>query len=253
MHIKTPQKVNQEINKGGVFLIVLVALFIRILISYQMEIISKDGVIYLSLAQYIKEGNLSLVLAHRFHPLYPLTIALLSYLIGSLELSGKIISIISGTSLVIIAYWIIRPFLYPRQIYLTLLLIALHPRLVSYSSDVLSDPLYFFLFMIGLFFIFRVVFMRSLFSAFLTGIFCGISYLVRPEGLLLAIFVFISICYILFIKHINIKKALYIGFIAFLGFMLTGGPYIYYLKQSTGHIILTKKKTLSQMVEGKKD
>ncbi|MBW2123446.1 MAG: glycosyltransferase family 39 protein [Deltaproteobacteria bacterium] len=92
------------LHRYSLLILICLAAGVRIYLFAFTYVISRDGVVYLALAGYFREGNLGKGLSHDFHPLYSLVIAALSYLIPGSALAGQVVSLVSGSLLVVPIY-----------------------------------------------------------------------------------------------------------------------------------------------------
>ena len=102
-----------------------------------------------------------------------------------------------------------------------------------------SDILNCFLILTSIFFITVLVEKDKSIFAILAGSFFALSYLTRPEGILLFLMIFICLVFLKTLSLISISyKKIFVFFLVFLLFI---SPYILYLKNTTGKWSLSGK------------
>jgi len=235
------------LHRYSLLILICLAAGVRIYLFAFTYVISRDGVVYLALAGYFKEGNLGKGLSHDFHPLYSLVIAALSYLIPGSALAGQVVSLVSGSLLVVPIYLLGKDLFGQRAGFLTGIIVAFHPYLARVSADVLSEGLYVFLFAGAVCAAWKSLKTRSLVGLFLTGILGALAYLTRPEGIGVVIVAGFWIFMIQRPSPVQRRDLAALGLLVF-GFLIFASPYLVYLKKDTGHWILTRKKSIKGLV-----
>jgi 4-amino-4-deoxy-L-arabinose transferase-like glycosyltransferase len=223
---------------------------IRVLAWSRTTVLFNDGPVLLSIAQAMGEGRWDEVFAHPFHPLYPLSVWLLGQ--GSLdpEVAGVVVSIAGGL-LSIAALHVFWRTLFDRQVaWLGAWVVALHPSAVDFSSDVMSDGLYVGLYLAGLAALARAVMRPALRPALLAGVFSGLAYWVRPEGVGLLIVALVLLG--LRAMRDGAERRRWLGALA--GLLLVGvllaSVYVAVVESRTGEAALTRKKSIRGLVTG---
>lgn len=197
-----------------------------------------DSVIYMSMARRFLEGQPEFLIHPMWPPLYPFISALFYQIFHDWLTAARMVSVVFGSLLVIPFYLIIRDLLgkYPA-ILASLMLTFLKPVTVA-STAPLSEALVMFCFWSGFYLLWICLRGKHLILALLGGIFWGLAYLTRPEG------VFALIGFLLFslscLVWLNISKLLkkppslasfspkrlaLILILAIAGFALTYTPY----------------------------
>lgn len=164
-----------------ILLLFTLALILRLVLLRYRHCIETDGVAYVAIARgLIQHGTLEDTL---FPPFYPALLGLTSLLVGDYELSGRIISAIAG-SLLVIPVFLLGERLYSRRIgYLAATLVVFYPALVEFSTYVLTESSYTFLFTCVVLAT-LVAFKRQRWPFFaISGVLLGLGYLIRPEAL----------------------------------------------------------------------
>lgn len=220
---------------------------VRIYLFAFTYIISRDGVVYLRLGEYFKQGNLAKGLAHDYHPLYSTLITAFSYLLPDSPLGGQIISIIAGSLLVVPIFYLGRDLFNESIGFVSGLLVAFHPYLARISADVLSDPLYILLFVTATCLGWKALKTKSLLGFFLTGVFTALAYLTRPEGI--GVLLVVGFWILIIERSASSYRRNLTAFVLLVfGFLILASPYLVYLREDTGHWILTRKKSMKGLI-----
>ncbi len=223
------------------------ATIVRIYLWVFTYVISRDGVTYVTLGGYFSRGNLAKGLAHDYHPLYSMLIAALSYAFPDKQSAGQIISIISGSLLVVPIFYLGREIFDESIGFLSGLLVAFHPYLARISADVLSDSLYILLFVSGSCMGWKALRRESILGFFLTGVLTAFAYLTRPEGI--GVLLVVGFWILIIEKSPSSYRRNLTGFVLLVfGFLLFASPYLIYLREDTGHWILTRKKSVKGLI-----
>ncbi len=167
---------------------VVLALALRALASARSAVIFNDGPTFLALARAFAHGEFAAALGHPFHPLYPISIALLHRLFSlpegdALLLTAKTVSVFSGGLAVACLWSWLRSAFGRRAAAVGALALAVHPGAVGLSADVQSDGLYLALFLAAVAALWRALVSNSAWRAGAAGALSGLAYLTRPEGL----------------------------------------------------------------------
>ena len=182
------------------FLIVIIGLFIRV--YYFVGLNWSDDVYYVYLAHQVLEGEFkpSHMTSLRLAMIFPL--AFFFKIFGYSQISGVLYPLICSIGNIILAYILAKLVLGEKAGLISALIMAFYPLDVNYATWIMPDvPLSFFhglsvyLFLLG-------EKNRSSFKMILSGIFVGISYLLKYSGLLILIF---FACYI-FIRFLIYRK-----------------------------------------------
>jgi hypothetical protein len=223
---------------------------IRALAWSRTIVLFNDGPVLLSIAQAIGEGRWDEVFAHPFHPLYSLNVWLLAQGALDLEVAGVLVSI-GGGLLSIAALHAFWRTLFDREVaWLGSWIVALHPSAVDFSSDVMSDGLYVGLYLTGLAALARAVMRPALGPALLAGVFSGLAYWVRPEGIGLLL---VGVA-LLGLRAMSDRAARWRWLGGLAGLLLVGvllaSVYVALVDARTGEAALTRKKSIRGLVTG---
>jgi hypothetical protein len=185
-HHETEDRVEQPVpwwrRHADVWVLLGVALGVRIVAVGRTAVIFNDGPIFLALAELMEAGRWNEALAHAYHPLYPMLIQLARF--GSLEAEAVAVglSVLAGC----LAVLGLRAFLVQawdrRVAFIGAFLLAVHPYAIRFSADVQSDALYLALFTSGVACVYKALRERRIGLACAAGALSGLAYLARPEG-----------------------------------------------------------------------
>ncbi len=165
--------------------LLLLALALRIAAAANTAVINHDGARFTMSARAMLAGDwdAALNVEPRMPPLYPLAIAALSFLTGSLGLAGVVISVLCGTLLVVPIYLLARAMWDDRVAFLTGLVVAILPDLALTSGDVWTEPLFLLCFFGSIAAIWFAAERPSIGLHALAGLLGGLAVNTRPEGL----------------------------------------------------------------------
>ncbi len=180
--LKSDRKID-IFNDKYIWILLVISLSVRIYMSFFTYIISNDSVAYIRNAKYFAGGDFSSGLAHDYHPLYSLFMAVLYKVIPNMELSGTIVSVSFG-ALTVMVFYLIGKDVFDRKIsFVSATILALHPDAVRFSADIISEPTYFFFFISALGLGFLAITNRRALLFVLAGMSSALAYLTRPEGI----------------------------------------------------------------------
>ncbi|MGB9677246.1 MAG: glycosyltransferase family 39 protein, partial [Candidatus Ratteibacteria bacterium] len=200
----------------------------------------------------IKEGNFEKALSIPGHPLYPFLISLLSRDPGHVEIVGRLISLFFGIITFFIIYLLIKEEIGQKEALLTILFYTFHPYLVTYSGMMLTEATYWGLLVLSIYFFWTGLRREKIWRMIPAGIFLGLSYLTRPEGIG---YIFIYLIWIIVVVIIRNKKWLkgLIQLVLLIIFtFIFALPYILYIHKETGHWLISKKAVwVKSQISGK--
>jgi len=218
-------------------LILFLGVILRIIDILNASGIELDGVFYAKMAEHFSKGNYKEALNGVFPPFYPMLIAFFYLLINDLEYSGRIASTIMGILIILFFYFAIKKMNNKKKALCASLFIAIHPYLVRFSAQVLSESTAIFVFTVAIFLFYWGWTENKSFYTGLSGILLGFAYLTRPEYIVYIIPMSIILIFIRRLKHLLLIN------ICFFTIIL---PYIFYLRLDTGIWIISKKAILAK-------
>lgn len=190
-----------------------------------------DDAMYMSMARSFYEGNLNAIIHPFWMPLYPLVSAFFFRFVQNWTFASELTSAVSGIMLLVPIYFVGKYYV-GRIVGLlsAFLLIFLFP-LVYASHESYAESLEVFLFWMGTLFYLKALDTKKIIFAFLSGIFWGLTFLTRTEGL----FVIVGLlAFNLLLTGLTIKKKFKISnvylkiilFVLFFGYLMTKYPYL---------------------------
>jgi len=214
------------------------ALILRLVVGHAIGVVETDGVRYITIArQFQATGN---PFDPLFHPLYPVILGLLQWVIRDWETAGRLVATAFGVALLVPAFALARDVIGRPVALLTAALLAVHPGLVRNSSSVLADSTYAFLLAAGVWLGWRAIAAAHRALLPVAGVVLGLAYLVRPEAALYLV----SLLIVALI--LAVRDRTWLGWAPWIvgglvGFSLMAAPYLVYLRRSLGHWTLSGK------------
>jgi 4-amino-4-deoxy-L-arabinose transferase-like glycosyltransferase len=218
-------------------------------------VIDVDGAYYASLAQAFARGDWVAALSTKWPLLYPFLTAVAARILplsqalaepSRFELAARLVSAIAGTLILIPFYLLVRRLLPAFWAGVALLLVAVHPRLVHYSTTALTEMTYTLLLVSGLATLAfcypkldgsqtdrpergtRVA--PSTKASIVAGVFFGLAFLVRSEGLVLGLFLWLAV--VIHSYRSGFRRRLYVGLA--LSLIVIAAPYLLFLRGELG-------------------
>jgi 4-amino-4-deoxy-L-arabinose transferase-like glycosyltransferase len=215
------------------------ALAIRLLVAEYLSVIEPDGVAYVAIAREFQTTGSPF--DPLFHPLYPIAVALAEPLIGGWEATGRWVSALFGALVVLPAFALARGVVGRQAALLSVILVAIHPRLVLNSASVLCETTYTFLLVSSVLAARRGLTAGPHALIALAGLGFGLAYLVRPEGAMYLAGL-LAVVLVMVVRGRGPKAALLPwAAAAVLVFVAVVAPYVWYLSDVWGHVTLSGK------------
>lgn len=230
-------------NRTDLILMTLLCVIALVIRSYFVQfylVISADGVGYAEIARSLfKPGGIAS--ATHFPPFYPFLVALCNLLLSDVELSGRIVSIVMGSLLMVPIYLLGKRF-FDRRVALLACILALTWGTMRYlSCEVMSQATYSALLFSAVYLFDRAAVRRSVSRSIATGVVMGLAYLTRPEAFIIfALATPFAVAYII-TDGDTWRKALKLVIPAWLAFWVLAFPYVLLLHHETGAWQLTAK------------
>ncbi len=224
--------------------IVLVALGFRIFLFRFRYAIGFDEPHYLQLAASAVLNGFKNILHPHWSPMYPSLIAVMSLLVKDFELAGRLVSAISGSLVVLPAFFLTQELFNRKTAYFIAVLIALYPPLAFISTSVLTESVYILLSISGVTIGWFALKKHSIIMGLITGVLFGMSYLTRPDGIgYLIVFLCVGIVLVLYNIFSKAKKArlIVILLVSTIVFLAISSPYLIYLRKTVGKWTLSLK------------
>jgi hypothetical protein len=172
-------------NVKCIWLVFLLTLAVRLAAAANTCAISADGPEYVKVAKWYLAGEYGKAIRHAYHPLYPILVAAFFSLIGNWELAGQAISVLFSALTAFPLYWLARRLFEERHALVAGVLYAFWPFAATTSVSVLTTGLFIGFFSFAVWASVEAVATRHLRYFPLVGLFCGLAYLVRIDGLVL--------------------------------------------------------------------
>jgi len=215
-------------------LLLLIAFIFRFYLVFQTYVIERDGISYIDIAQKYLHNDFLGALSQRYPPIYPLFIGFFSFLTGNLRIAAQMVSLVFGVLAVIPTYLIVERLMSKRAAILASLFYAIHPRLCQLGASELAETTLLFFLLSGVFFLIEGCRLRK--SSFL-GLALGTSvaaYFVKPEGILLGLFIIVLLIVMLLRpRHTPRRRLLWIAVVSVGLICITVIPYLLFIKERT--------------------
>jgi len=221
-------------------LIILISLFVRLYYFFNVIELGNDAIMYLRLAQSLKEGVYSFGLNYNwgiiYPPGYPLLINWFSYVFNDYVLSARLISLLFSLGTIIFFYAIGKE-LYNEYVGLWgATVFAFFPYMIRSFSLINSEALFYFLFISSIYWFIKIYKTQRWIYYFLFSISWGWATLTRSEGILLILlFCFVPV------KQLFNKKNIFKFVNIFILFLICVVPYGLYLYKETGKFSISGK------------
>lgn len=225
-----------------------VAVLARALEALRDPFVFSDGPRFIAAAEAMQRGDWRSALSEPFHPLTSVAMALVSSLGGlTLEASGELICVLSGGAAAAALHVLTRAQLGASVALLAGLAFAVHPRLVQGSSGVPSDDPYLAATVVAVAYLWRALATGRSGAAAVSGLACGTAYLVRPEGLLVALLFAGGLAVDLLRRTARPQQAIAQAAAFAAALALLVAPYVLALHSVTGAWTLTRKKSAAAL------
>lgn len=240
-----------KVNNEYMFLIcVLVIGIVARILKFGEPVVGTDVAAYCRLGKnLIESGSYTFGenynLGVFFPPGYSFFVGILDLFIGDLFLSAKLVSVAASCITILISYLIGKE-LYNEEVGLfAALCFAIYPLILILSLQAWSDALFFFFLLLTIY-LFIVSIRKDNFSIYvLLGVSVSMTYLTRPEGMFLLSLPILHLFGLFDGKTRLSKKHLLKTSAVFAVFILLISPYVLFLKNYTGKIVLSGKNNIS--------
>ncbi len=174
-----------EIPDGWIVLILIgLAFGVRLYLVFHTYLITNDGVLYIKMSKLISQGEASAAFSLLFFNLYPLITVVFQRVFSDWELSAQMVSAVFGSLTIIPLYFLIKSLLGRAVALISSILFVFHPYLVRYSAEVIRGPTFWFFLMMTLWVGWEAISRRRAWLFFLTSLLGAVSFLLRPEGII---------------------------------------------------------------------
>lgn len=232
-------------RRDAVWMITLAALGYRILIYvfYAGAIVVKgDQMQNILHAREFANGNYYGVLDVYWAPLYPILIGIVSRLTNSPLTAATVLSIAAGAAAVPLIYYFVREFYGATEAVIAASIAVFFPHLINSVFEIGTENIYFLTLIGAVLTGWRGLQHQDAKYFLLAGILLGLAYLTRPEafGYLAFFIIFIIVKNRLLNRTNGSRPVLQIAALL-LGFFVLATPYLFYLRQATGHLTISGK------------
>lgn len=240
--------------------IALVGLALRLFQWFQTPVMFNDGPRFLVQAQQFASGAWETALADPYHPLYAAAIAA-ARLLGGMggvgptewEHSAVAVSIAAGTASILVFYVFLKSAFGPTTAWIGAALLALNPYSVEFSADVQSEGLFQFAFLLSVAFGWTALKRVRPSLAGWAGVTSALAYLIRPEGLGVAVGVGLVGAYQLLRRRWTFGTSAAWGLALAIGVIATMAPYAIWLRVDNGYWTLSQKKSVAALTGAVRD
>ncbi|RJP59860.1 MAG: hypothetical protein C4541_05235 [Candidatus Auribacter fodinae] len=225
---------------------------IRIIASVLLFVIARDTTRFITMAYAVTARDLNLFMSEQYHPLYALLIYCWHFVFPGWVQAAKAAALAMSVAGVFPVYMLCADLFGKKTGRICAILFAVHPYVVRFGVDGLSESTYTFLLMFGLWIGYRAMRSRGLASILLFasgGVLFSLAYLTRPEGV--GGFLVIVLATLVYgLKKNSLHIAQRIGRVCVIGlaFTLFTTPYLYMIQQYTGEWRFTQKKAMRDFV-----
>jgi 4-amino-4-deoxy-L-arabinose transferase-like glycosyltransferase len=245
--------VSPEWTSREVVLLAALALGAALVRAWRWHLTSlmfNDGPSFLALSQLMEAGGWVEALRHPYHPLYPFLTLVAHFAVSDWELAAAGVSIVAGAASVACLFAFLRSAFGRTEAWVGAAFLAVQPRAVSNSADVLSDGLYLALFLAGAALLWSATRRPSRALAGWAGVFAGLAYLTRPEGAGILLVGVACAALAVLLRRWSPWWAL--GWLAALcaAALLVMLPYLTFLRVERGSWIVTQKKNVGRLITG---
>jgi len=240
--LKLVETIDNISFRNKLFIIILFGFLIRLYVVVNAVTIANDSVTFLQMSERFSAGDYAGIFSVIRPPLYPLLTSLTSTIFGDIELSARVVSLVFGTLVIPVACGIGK-LIYNEKVGLVAgLFAAIHPYMVRFSGEALTEGLYYFLIGCVLYFGLKAIFEKKPSLMLVASVFTAFAYLTKPGAIgYLIVISLVSIFYNFKEIKTEWKEKLLFLLFAWVIFLVIGLPYFYYLYGKTGGLAITGK------------
>lgn len=193
-----------------IFFVILVLIKIFLVLFIPMSTAFSDDHQYLKMARsFFFNQNFKAydVEGIQFPPLYPILISIAHIFNNSIYVyfAIKVINALLSSLIIIPSYLLAKDFLSEKNSKIFTIIVALLPFGFSYNSYILTENLFYSLFMFSIYFIYRCLAYNKRRDILLAGLFTGLALLTRLHGVVLIVALGVLFVWDLFKKKVNYK------------------------------------------------
>lgn len=224
--------------------LIIIALSIRLFFLQFRQVIETDGYFYATCGKNLIEGkgftNMDGTPHLTFSPLPSLLIGIFWLIFKDLELAGRMVSILSGSFLILPVYLFAKNLWNKKIAILTSFLVIFYPGLVNISTQVGSDSLYTFV-LVSMIYIFWLALNKkenSWLYFISVGFMLGLCYLARAIGFVYFLVISLWTGIFFLFKRKNARQLVFNIIICFIAFLIVSSPYLVFIYKQTNHLSL---------------
>lgn len=223
-------------NVVPLLLIIVTAFSVRIYLLRFYDVISSDGIGYVAAARNLATGDMNSLSSNGF---YVFTTWLVGQFTPDFELSGRLVSVLFG-SLLVVPLYLLGSELFSRRTALAACLVtSVWPSLLGWSCEVMTQAMFTTLIVTGYYLVWRMCRDQSPRFAVWAGITLGLAFLTRTEAALL----FLALpVFPLVMMNGDTRRIMARPILAYAGaFIVLCGMHVILLKLATGSWQLSVK------------
>ncbi len=197
-------------------------------------VMARDSFSLLEQAEAWQQGEWRRAVAGHYAPLQPLLVALGMRAGLTGEKSGQLLGVLASVACLLPLLWLAARWFGPRTAWWAGLCLACSPRLWAFAGEVLTEPLFFPLWLSALAGAWACWRRGGLARGLCAGLAVGLAYLARPEGAVLLVWALACAA-----RARQGRARALLGVL--LGFLLCAAPYVGALRLATGEWALARK------------
>jgi len=221
------------------YAILLIAFVLRLgFMLHFTPVISGDGCEYIRMGIDLRDGK---PLTGSFEwpetmygILYPVLIAGVSKLGMSAEHAAYLLSLLFGTGLVLVAFFLAQYVYGTRIAYVAAVLFALFPIFIGLSGSVFNESIYLTIWLLGVYWSIRALDSFRALDFLLAGLFFGLATLSRPEAFAYPVFMVFATGLVALLRRVSWLKALRGAVLLFGTWLVLMIPYAVFQHAHTG-------------------
>jgi len=232
-------------EKRVLLLLIGISFGLRVYAVLMAQGIANDSAEYGFIARDFLKGHFIKGLSSPAPPFYPFLIFLFSPDATHVEITGRLISFFFGTLTIIPLFYLVKEAIGQKEAIFTALFYSFHPYLVTHSGMLLTEATYWGLLVLSVYFFWTGLKKQKLGRMALSGVFLGLAYLTRPEGVG---YILVYLAWMVadgVLRKKWLKKLILIGVLVPSVFVLVI-PYVIYIHQETGQWLISKKAVGAQ-------
>jgi len=227
--------------------VIFLGFILRYLLLAQVGIVNGDGIFYIWRAQTLMTGDLWNGVSAYWSPFFSFLIGLVGYPIHDFESGGRIVSLLAGTLLIPLTYYLAVLLFDKTTALIASLLVATNVPLMQASVWVMTESVYGLLFLGMVTTGWLALKRNNIWYWLSTGLLTGLAYLTKPEALgFVSLFVLFTLVAAV-ADRINARKSV-LGFVI-MAFAIAACvvPYVVFLHKKTGEWTISKKTSTNTL------